>query len=54
MYPKEASLQAEELNKEFSEKINSEIEERQKYLEEALVFTIDGPGTKAFDDAISI
>jgi exoribonuclease R len=30
------------------------MSERQKYLEDELVFTIDGPETKAFDDAISL
>jgi len=30
------------------------VSDRKKYLEDALVFTIDGPETRAFDDAISL
>ena len=39
---------------EFDEKILKKLQERNQYLEDDLIFTIDGPGTKAFDDAISI
>ena len=54
MYPKSAIAETEQIQQEFDEKIKEEMENRTKYLEDSLVFTIDGPGTRAFDDAVSI
>ena len=54
MYPKNAITEVEQIEQDFDEKVNQDLETRKKYLEDSLVFTIDGPGTRAFDDAVSI
>jgi ribonuclease R len=52
-YPMQAFEQAQKLAEEFEAKLEEEKKVRTVLTEEDLVFTIDGPGAQALDDALS-